>query len=81
MAKIKNALKALIPYIIALVVGLFLTWICTPYAKAHRANPTLIGGEVCLPILTILAVLLFKSFKEFRMMMQDELNDTDKNDN
>jgi hypothetical protein len=64
MAKIKKALKALLPYSIALIVGLFLTWICTPYAKAHRADPTLTGGEVLLPILAILAVAFIKSFKK-----------------
>ena len=77
MAKLKKALKALIPYIIALLVGLFLAWICTPYAKAHRADPTLTGGEVLLPILAILAVALFKSFKEARQMAKDAIDDND----
>lgn len=38
---------------VALCVGLFLTVLCTPYAKAHREDPTLWGGEMAFPILTV----------------------------
>jgi len=75
MAKLEKALKKLLPYFIALIVGLFLTWICTPYAKAHRADPTLTGGEVLLPILAILAVAIFQSIKEAREMMREAERD------
>lgn len=75
MAKLKKALKKLLPYFIALIVGLVLTWICTPYAKAHRADPTLTGGEVLLPILAILAVAIFQSIKEAREMMREAERD------
>lgn len=75
MAKLKKALKKLLPYFIALIVGLVLMWICTPYAKAHRADPTLTGGEVLLPILAILAVAIFQSIKEARGMMREAERD------
>ncbi len=80
MAKLKKALKALIPYIIALIVGLILMWICTPYAKAHRADPTLTGGEVCLPLLTVAAVALIKHLPREIRELNHLANETDEDD-
>lgn len=80
MVKLKKAFTALRPYLIALIVGVILMWICTPYAKAHRENPSLIGGEILLPALPVLIVVFAKSFKEFRQTMKTTLNDTDEDD-
>lgn len=80
MAKLKKALKKLLPYFIALIVGLVLMWICTPYAKAHREDPSLVGGEACLPALTVLCVFAVKTIPGEIKEMIREAKETDEDD-
>lgn len=39
---------------ISFVLGWVAVILVTPYARAHRADPNLIGGEILLPILFVL---------------------------
>lgn len=80
MAKLKKALKKLLPYFIALIVGLVLMLICTPYAKAHREDPSLVGGEACLPALTVLYVFAVKTISGEIKEMIREAKETDEDD-
>ena len=69
---LKKILKRAIPYAVAIAVGLILWWLMTPYAKTHRMDPTLIGGEALFPLLAILCIAFFKSFKESRLAAKYE---------
>lgn len=40
-------------YIIALVVGVALWVLVTPFAKAHRTDKSLVGGEMLMPVFTV----------------------------
>lgn len=78
--RFKKILKAALPYIIALIAGVILWAICTPYAKAHREDPSLVGGEACLPALTVLCVFAVKTIPGEIKEMIREVKETDEDD-
>ncbi len=49
-------MKKLLPYAIALMVGVALWVLVTPFAKAHRTDKSLIGGEMLMPVFTVAGV-------------------------
>lgn len=59
----KHIFKQLIPYLVAMVIGIVIMIMVTPYAKAQRTDPSLIGGEVLIPFLAILLVLIVRSIR------------------
>lgn len=59
----KHIFKQLIPYLIALVIGIVIMIMVTSYAKAQRTDPSLIGGEVLIPLLAMLLVLIVRNIR------------------
>lgn len=78
--RFKKILKAALPYIIALIAGVILWAICTPCAKSQREDPSLVGGEACLPALTVLAVVLIKNLPRKIRELNCLANETDEDD-
>lgn len=60
---LKRIIKVAAIYILALGVGVALFFIARPYAKAHRENPNLIGGEVGLPIAVPMLTYMVRSIR------------------
>ena len=57
-------LKKILPYAAALVIGVAAMLLAMPYAAAHRADPSLIGGEALIPVMTVFGVYVFRSVKK-----------------
>lgn len=62
----KKIIKTILVYVIALVAGIALWIILTPYAKAYRADPSLVGGECLMPIYTVGGVAVVRQIKRER---------------
>ena len=54
-------IKKAMPYMIALIVGIVLMFLIMPMAKAGRTNPSLIGGEVLIPVMAIVITGIWKN--------------------
>lgn len=59
----KRMIRKALPYIIAIIVGIVVMLIVTPIAKANRDVPSLIGGEVCIPVIAIGGTIMVKSIR------------------
>lgn len=59
----KRMIRKALPYIIAIIVGIVVMLIVTPIAKANRDVPSLIGGEVCIPVITVGGTVMVKSIR------------------
>lgn len=59
----KHMIRKALPYIIAIIVGIVVMLIVTPIAKANRDVPSLIGGEVCIPVITVGGTVMVKSIR------------------
>ena len=57
-------LKRIIPYIVALILGVALWILVTPYAKAHRVDPSLTGGEALFPIAAVFGVMIVRTWRK-----------------
>lgn len=59
----KRMIRKALPYIIAIIVGIVVMLIVTPIAKANRDVPSLIGGEVCIPVIAVDGTVMVKSIR------------------
>ena len=59
----KRMIRKALPYIIAIIVGIVVMLIVTPIAKANRDVPSLIGGEVCMPVIAVGGTVMVKSIR------------------
>lgn len=59
----KHMIRKALPYIIAIIVGIVVMLIVTPLAKANRDVPSLIGGEVCIPVIAVGGTVMVKSIR------------------
>lgn len=59
----KRMIRKALPYIIAIIVGIVIMLIVTPIAKANRDVPSLIGGEVCIPVIAVGGTVMVKSIR------------------
>lgn len=59
----KRMIRKALPYIIAIIVGIVVMLIVTPIAKANRDVPSLIGGEVCIPVIAVGGTVMVKSIR------------------
>lgn len=59
----KRMIRKALPYIIAIIVGIVVMLIVTPIAKANRDVPSLIGGEVCIPVIAVGSTVMVKSIR------------------
>lgn len=59
----KRIIRKALPYIIAIIVGIVVMLIVTPIAKANRDVPSLIGGEVCIPVIAVGGTVMVKSIR------------------
>lgn len=59
-------MKKVLAYGLALIIGVLLTVIATPYARAHRADPSLVGGEVFLPVFPVIVCTVLLEKKKDR---------------
>ena len=74
----KQLIKKALPYIIALIAGVVTMIFVIPAAKAAREVPTLWGGELCIPVLTVIMVLIARTIRndiKSEMLDQDEEDD------
>ena len=74
----KQLIKKALPYIIALIVGVVTMIFVIPAAKAAREVPALWGGELCIPVLTVIMVLIARTIRndiKSEMLNQDEEDD------
>lgn len=59
----KRMIRKALPYIIAIIVGIVVMLVVTPIAKANRDVPSLIGGEVCIPVIAVGGTVMVKSIR------------------
>ena len=59
----KRMIRKALPYIIAIIVGIVVMLIVTPIAKANRDVPSLIGGEVCIPVIAVGGTVMVNSIR------------------
>ena len=74
----KQRIKKALPYIIALIVGVVTMIFVIPAAKAAREVPTLWGGELCIPVLAVIMVLIARTIRndiKSEILNQDEEDD------
>lgn len=62
----KKVVKSILTYGAALILGAALTLLVRPYARAHRADPSLIGGEILMPAYTVAAAAVVRGLKKGR---------------
>ena len=78
MLKLKKILKKVALYFAAFAAGIVIYVLVTPYAKAHRNDPTLVGGECLIPIICVAAVALVdgrQSIKDMFAEVEDDERD------
>lgn len=72
-------MKRFIPYVFALMMGIMLWALLTPYARAHRQDQRLIGGEMLMPVVCVAATAIVRNRKkiaaELRSMNEKEDDD------
>lgn len=74
----KQLIKKALPYIIALIVGVVTMIFVIPAAKAAREVSALWGGELCIPVLAVIMVLIARTIRndiKSEMLDQDEEDD------
>jgi LytS/YehU family sensor histidine kinase len=59
--QMKRIIKKALPYIIAIIVGIVVMLIVTPIAKANREVPSLVGGEMCIPVIAVVGTFIVRS--------------------
>lgn len=74
----KHIIKKALPYIIALVIGVVVMFLIMPTVKAHRENPSLIGGEILIPFVAVGGTFMVRSiYRDIKsgMFSADEEDD------
>lgn len=57
-------MKKIMPYVIALIIGVMICILITPIAKANRRNRQLVGGEILIPVYAIGITAIVRSGKK-----------------
>lgn len=70
-------MKRFLTFALSFALGVLLCLIVTPYARAHRADPSLIGGEALLPVIPLLVCAAVISAKKDRSEHSGAAEDDD----